>query len=662
MSASQAEASAGIGGAARFRTLGGGARLVERTLLAALALVGIGWALELHSALPFAVFKEQYLGLFLALALAAVFVAVPARPGDSVLRVPWFDWLLAAGGLVVGLYVAIRYPTLAYSLGVITPEKLALGALAILLVLEATRRLCGWALVWVALACLAYAKFAAFLPEPLTAKSATWGRLAVYLYLDANGLFGVALAVAAGIVVAFVLFGQVLGAVGGDRFLTDLALVAMGRYRGGPAKVAVVSSTLFGTVSGSAVSNVVVDGALTIPMMKRAGYPPHLAAAIEAVASNGGQIMPPVMGAAAFLIAEYLGLSYGEVALAAAIPAGLYYLALFVQVDLEAAKRGLAGLPAAELPRLGPVLRTGGIFVVPLGVLVYTLMLAGWEPGAGGARGGRRGARGGLPRASDAPELGRHRERRGGDGPHHARPHGHHRAGGARHRRPAALRLHVEAAAPPPRPRRGAGPRAARSHGRGLHRSRDVASHHGRVRDAGGPGRPRADPARDPPPRGPPLPLLLRHALAHHAAGLSRDLHGGRHRAGGFLEDGLDGDAARHRRLRGPVRVRLPARPPGQGARRRRRRGGPGRGGGRDRPGGGLRGLPRAAALVGPARRPRRHGTPGPRLRRRPGARPRARGLAAGLLLVLWEWAAARPSRPAHVQPGPERPATREIR
>ena len=281
---------------------------------------------------------------------------------------------------------------------------------------------------------------------------------------------------------------------------------------------------------------------------------------------------------------------------------------------------------------------------------------------AGGARGGRRDARGGVPRPRDAPELGRRRERRGGDGPHHARPHGHHRAGGARHRRPAALRLHVEAAAPPPRPRRGAGPRAARSHRRGLHRSRDVAPHHGRVRDAGGPRRPGADPARDPPPRGPPLPLLLRHALAHHAAGLSRDLHGGRHRAGRFLEDGLDGDAARHRRLRGPVRVRLPARPAGQGARRRRRHGDPGRGGGRDRPGGGLRGLPCAAALVGPACRPRRHRTPGPRLRRRPGARPRARGLAAGLLLVLWEWAAARPSRQAHVQPGPERPATREIR
>jgi TRAP transporter 4TM/12TM fusion protein len=382
VSASRADVAAGTGG--RFRTLGGGALLVERALLGALALAGIGWALGLHRALPFAVFKEQYLGLFLALALGAVFVATRAHSGAPASHVPWYDWLLAVSGLVVGLYVAVRYPTLAYALGAVTPDKLALGALAIVLVLEATRRLCGWALVWVAVACLAYAKLAAFLPEPLTARSATWGRLAVYLYLDANGLFGVALTVAAGIVVAFVLFGHVLSAVGGDRFLTDLALIAMGRYRGGPAKVAVVSSTLFGTVSGSAVSNVVVDGALTIPMMKRSGYPPHLAAAIEAVASNGGQIMPPVMGAAAFLIAEYLGLSYGEVALAAVIPAARYYLAVFVQVDLEAAKRGLVGLRAAELPRLGPILREGGIFVVPLAVLVYTLMLAGWEPGQAG--------------------------------------------------------------------------------------------------------------------------------------------------------------------------------------------------------------------------------------------------------------------------------------
>ncbi len=371
-------------GIPKFRTLSGVSRAAERILLVALAIVGVAWAVELHLVLPGAFFKEQYLGLFLALALGAVFVSTKAHAGAPPHRVPWYDWLLAGSGFAGGLYVVIRYPTIAYQLGVVTWDKVLLGALTIGLILDATRRLVGWALVWVAAACILYAKFAYLLPGLFHAKGSTWARIGIYLYLDANGLFGVALSVAASIVVAFILFGHALSAVKGDRFLTELALAAMGRYRGGPAKVAVVSSTLFGTVSGSAVSNVVVDGALTIPMMKRAGYPPHLAAAIEAVASNGGQIMPPVMGAAAFLIAEYLAIPYGEVALAAAIPAALYYLALFVQVDLEAAKHGLAGLPVAELPGLRSVMRRGWVFVIPLGVLIYTLMVAGWQPGKAG--------------------------------------------------------------------------------------------------------------------------------------------------------------------------------------------------------------------------------------------------------------------------------------
>jgi TRAP transporter 4TM/12TM fusion protein len=357
---------------------------LERTLLGLTTLSGALWALEVQDVLPFALFKEQYLGLFLGLALAAVFVSVKARAGESGHRVPWADRGLAVAAGVVGGYVAVLYPRLAYALGVLTWDKLVLGVLAVGLVLEATRRLAGWALVWVAVAAVLYARFAGLLPEPLAAKGSSWQRLVVYLYLDANGLLGVPLNVTASVVVAFILFGAALYAVGGDRFLTEVALLAMGRFRGGPAKVAVVSSTLFGTVSGSAVSNVAIDGAITIPMMKRAGYPPHLAAAIEAVASNGGQIMPPVMGAAAFLIAEYLGVPYGRVALAALVPALLYYLALFVQVDLEAARYGLAGLPASTLPRAGQVIRRGGLFVAPLGVLVYTLMVAGWEPGKAG--------------------------------------------------------------------------------------------------------------------------------------------------------------------------------------------------------------------------------------------------------------------------------------
>jgi len=186
------------------------------------------------------------------------------------------------------------------------------------------------------------------------------------------------------VLVAFIFFGHALYAVRGDRFLMEIALVLMGRYRGGAAKVSVVSSALFGTVSGSAVANVAVNGAFSIPLMKQTGYAPHMAAAIEAVASTGGQIMPPVMGAAAFLIAEFLNISYGQVALAAAIPACLYYLALFTQVDLDAARSGLAGLPPERIPKLGAVMRHGWVFLVPLAVLVYTLMIANWEAGPAG--------------------------------------------------------------------------------------------------------------------------------------------------------------------------------------------------------------------------------------------------------------------------------------
>ena len=369
---------------AKFRQLGGAARVIERVLLVLLAAAGSLWATQVHHSLPFAFFNEQYLGLFLALGLAPVFLVVRATSRAPMDRVPWYDWLGCAGALAVGGYVTVLYPSIAYSLSALSWDRLLLGGLTIVLVLEAVRRLAGWALMWIAVGCILYAKFAWLLPGILYAKGASWERIAVYLYLDTNGILGVPLAVTATIVVAYIFFGQALSAVGGDKFLTDLAMAAAGRYRGGPAKMAVVSSSLYGMVSGSAVANVVVDGAITIPMMKRSGYPAHLAAAIEAVSSNGGQIMPPVMGAAAFLIAEYLAIPYGEVALAAAIPACLYYLALFVQVDLEAAKNGIVGLPRAELPKFRNVIRRGWVFLVPLLVLLYTLMIESWAAGQAG--------------------------------------------------------------------------------------------------------------------------------------------------------------------------------------------------------------------------------------------------------------------------------------
>jgi TRAP transporter 4TM/12TM fusion protein len=370
--------------ASKFRTLRGPPGVLLRGLLCILTLVGSLWALEIHHSLALAFFKEQYLGLFLALGVASVFLGVKAGRKERGNAVPWYDWFLAGGGFLVGLYVTVMYPTIAYRLGVLSADRWLLGALAILLILEATRRIAGWGLVWCALPCILYAKFAYLFPGLLYAKGSSWERITSYLYLDASGILGLPLNVAASIIVAFIFFGRALYAVGGDKFLTDVALKIMGRYRGGAAKVAIVSSSLFGTVSGSAVANVAVDGAITIPMMKRTGYPPHVAAAIEAVASNGGQIVPPVMGAAAFLIAEFLNISYGQVALAAAIPACLYYFALFTQVDLEAAKHGLVGLPTDQIPKLKNIMRRGWVFVIPLSLLIYTLMIANWEPGKAG--------------------------------------------------------------------------------------------------------------------------------------------------------------------------------------------------------------------------------------------------------------------------------------
>ena len=370
--------------ASKFRTLRGVAGILEKLLFGGVTVLGSLWGLGVQQHLPWTFFNQQYLGLFLALGLTSIFVAVKAHSKEAGHRVPWYDWFFAFASMVVGLYVAVFYPTIAYRLGELSPERWILGGLAVVLVLEAARRVAGGTLAWIALASVLYAKFAYLFPALFYAKGSSWARIATYLYLDSGGIFGVPLDVAATVLVAFIFFGQALYAVKGDKFLIDLALIAMGRYRGGSAKVSIVSSGLFGMVSGSAVANVAVNGAISIPMMKRGGYEPHMAAAIEAVASTGGQIMPPVMGAAAFLIAEFLNITYGQVALAAAIPACLYYLALFVQVDLEAAKNGSAGLPEEQIPKIGDVMRRGWIFLIPLVILIYALMIEDWDAAKSG--------------------------------------------------------------------------------------------------------------------------------------------------------------------------------------------------------------------------------------------------------------------------------------
>jgi TRAP transporter 4TM/12TM fusion protein len=348
-------------------------------ILALLPLVGIFFLFNLPERIGWLVFNEQYLGLFLALSLCATFILIPAGPNTRK-RVQWYDWLGAVGGLAVGLYVFVEYPQMVNSLGDISTERVILGSLTIILLAEACRRLVGWPLVIIAACFLFYAFFAYLFPGDFYGRGWSLSRIATYLYLDANGILGQALQVGASIVLVFVIFGEVLYVVGGAEFLSDFSLALMGRFRGGQAKIAIVSSSLFGNISGSAVANVVVDGAFTIPMMKKAGYPPPVAAAVEAVASTGGQIMPPVMGAAAFLIAEYLQIPYAQVALAALVPAILYYVALFIQVDLLAARNGIHGLSPAELPRLLPVLKRSATFVLPLTILVVAMFFLNRRP------------------------------------------------------------------------------------------------------------------------------------------------------------------------------------------------------------------------------------------------------------------------------------------
>ena len=325
------------------------------------------------------VFHEQYIGLFLALSLGAIFLLIPGSK-RHVQRIPWYDSLAAALGLFVGFYVFVKFPEISNSLGDIYTERVILGAITVILLAEACRRLVGWPLVIIASIFIFYAFFAYLFPGDFYGRGWSIGRLATYLYLDANGIIGQPLQIGASIVLVFVLFGEALYAIGGAAFLSDFALAVMGRFRGGQAKIAIVSSSLFGNISGSAVANVVVDGAFTIPMMKKAGYPAPVAAAIEAVASTGGQIMPPVMGAAAFLIAEYLAIPYAQVALAALVPALLYYIVLFIQVDLLAARNGIYGMPPAELPKLLPVLRRSAGFLVPLSVLIIWMFFLNRRP------------------------------------------------------------------------------------------------------------------------------------------------------------------------------------------------------------------------------------------------------------------------------------------
>ncbi len=348
--------------------------------LAALLTFGAAfWSLGLPRYLHWSLYPQQYIAAVLALALPLAFLTLPAKRGADRESVPWYDAAAAALGLVAAGYVAVRYPHIVNQIFFRPPEAYIPGVIIVLLVLEALRRATGWALVIIVVAFILYALFGDAFPGRLSARAQDWQGLASYLAFDINGILGIPMAVATTIVVAFIFFGNLLASTGGTKFFTDAALVSMGRYRGGSMKIAVVASALFGSVSGSAVANVAATGIVTIPMIKRNGYPAHKAGAIEAVASTGGQLMPPVMGAAAFLMAEFLQVPYSDVVLAALVPGLLYYVALFIQADLEAGKMGIAPVAASEIPERRSVIG-GAHYFLAFAVLIYALFTLHWQP------------------------------------------------------------------------------------------------------------------------------------------------------------------------------------------------------------------------------------------------------------------------------------------
>jgi len=337
----------------------------QSLLVAAVVL----WVLDIpRRVFNVAFYTEQLLTICLGLTLALAYIADTSR------RRHWSDWVAAVLSLALCGYIAARYATLTDEAALLPLSGLIVSGLLILLIMEASRRTNGWGFVGMIAAMAVYVYISPHLPGDFQTRYVSPERMTIYLGLDINGAIGSILQVAVMVVIPFTILGQVLARTGGADFFADISMAAMGRFRGGAAKIAVIGSALFGMISGSAVSNVLAVGIVTIPTMVRSGFTPYRAAAIESVGSTGGQLMPPVMGAAAFIMAEFLQVPYGAVCIAAAIPAFLYYACLFFHVDLEAAKHRIGAARIADAPHIADVLKSGWHFLVPIAFLVFALM------------------------------------------------------------------------------------------------------------------------------------------------------------------------------------------------------------------------------------------------------------------------------------------------
>ena len=351
-------------------------RAVAAVLAASIPVLGILWIFDVPGMFGQVYITEQYLAVILGLTVLVGMLLLRQAPLPVIA-----DLALGLGALTGWWWLAWNYQDSILDPVNRGPEKWLPALVAILGLFEATRRHCGLVLSLLGVGFMAYGVFGNLAPGIFEAAYLSPARYLLYVYNNSNGVPGLVLGVGATQILGFIVFGAVLTAVGGSAAMTDLAMSLMGHRRGGPAKVAILASSLFGTLSGSTVANVMSTGVVTIPMMKRSGWPARHAAAIEAVASNGGQIAPPVMGATAFIIAEFLQISYTEVIIAALLPAAFYYILLYRQVDSYAAANGLVGEPRDTLPRRIDALRGSWPLVLPMGVLMYFLFWLGYSPG-----------------------------------------------------------------------------------------------------------------------------------------------------------------------------------------------------------------------------------------------------------------------------------------
>ena len=333
--------------------------------------------------------EATHRGIHMAFVLGLIFLVFSAFKSDQERIAPstWWrpgsisviDWALAIAAAVSSLYVPWIFSELAFRVGNPSPTDVLMGTILIVVLLEATRRSVGWPLPVIAIGVMLYAYFGPSMPGILQHPGASWSNIVNHLYLTSQGIYGIALGVVATYVFHYVLFGVLATRVGLGKLFIDLATCVAGRYAGGPAKVSIFGSALFGMISGSSIANTVTVGSLTIPAMIRVGYQRHFAAAVESAASTGGQITPPIMGAAAFLMVEFLNVPYQTVILAAIVPACMHFFGVFMQVHLEAKRAGLKGLPAEELPKAAKVIREGWQTIMPLAVLLIVLF-SGFTP------------------------------------------------------------------------------------------------------------------------------------------------------------------------------------------------------------------------------------------------------------------------------------------